>query len=109
MTRGIHLKQLTATDLGLLGLPEALLGEGQTEDPIPIETGAERPAAPAAELALELDLGSVPDLAGDLPTELASAADPFLSLLTQEVRLTLEETLVLLDQALAVSQELRSG
>jgi hypothetical protein len=104
MTRGIHLKQLTATDLGLLGLPEALLGEGQTEDPIPIETGAERPAAPV----VEPDLECLPGLAGGL-ADLESGTDPFLSLLTQEVRLTLEETLVLLDQALAVSQQLRSG
>ncbi len=29
MTRGIHLKHLTSTDLGLLGLPEDALPEGQ--------------------------------------------------------------------------------
>jgi hypothetical protein len=76
MTRGIHLKHLTATDLGLLGLPEELLGEG-----------GEDAAAPT---------GAVQELAGE--------ADPVLSRLTQEVRRTLEEALALLDQALAAGQ-----
>ena len=79
MTRGIHLKHLTATDLGLLGLPEDLLP------------------------------GGVPKARNEAEDWLASDADPVLSRLTQEVRLTLEETLVLLDQALALGQGSRSG
>jgi hypothetical protein len=85
MTRGIHLKHLTATDLGLLGLPEDLLGEGAPKATRQIES----PAEPAPETASE--------------------SDPVLSHLTQEVRVTLEETLILLDQALAVGQGCRSG
>ncbi len=81
MTRGIHLKHLTATDLGLLGLSEELLVEG--------ELNAQSPAEDVHELAGE--------------------ADPVLSRLTEEVRLTLEEALVLLDQALSVGQSYRSG
>jgi len=73
MTRGIHLKQLTATDLGLLGLPEDLLE-------------AEAASADAHQLASE--------------------GDPTLARITQEVRATLEETLALLDQALALGQDL---
>jgi len=79
MTRGIHLKHLTATDLGLLGLPEDLLP------------------------------GGVPKAQREAGDWLASDADPVLSRLTQEVRLTLEETLDLLDQALALGQGSRSG
>lgn len=82
MTRGIHLKHLTATDLGLLGLPEGLLAERVSPDGARID--------PATELACE--------------------TDPVLARLTQEVRLTLEEALVLLEQALAVGQgEIRPG
>jgi len=81
MTRGIHLKHLTATDLGLLGLSEELLRE---------------PGSPAG-------------VAGGGGSELAEQADPVLSRLTEEVRRTLEEALILLDQALAVGQGLRSG
>jgi hypothetical protein len=81
MTRGIHLKHLTATDLGLLGLPEDVLTEG-----IPQSEGQAEPAP-----------------------ELASEVDPVLSRLTREVRATLEETLMLLDQALGQGQGCRSG
>jgi hypothetical protein len=81
MTRGIHLKHLTATDLGLLGLPEEAIAEG-----IPQDAGQ---GARAAELAGEVD--------------------PVLSRLTREVRVTLEETLLLLDQALGLGQGCRSG
>jgi hypothetical protein len=71
MTRGIHLKHLTATDLSLLGLPEDLL---------------EAEAASAD------------------PHQLATEGDPILARIAQEVRATLEDTLVLLDQALALGQ-----
>jgi hypothetical protein len=81
MTRGIHLKHLTATDLGLLGLPEDVLTEGIHHDEVQAES------AP----------------------ELASEVDPVLSRLTREVRVTLEETLMLLDQALGLGQGCRSG
>lgn len=79
MTRGIHLKHLTVTDLGLLGLSEDLLGEGM----------------PTAEPTAEVVRG------------LAGEADPVMSRLTEEVRRTLEETLALLEQALAVGQGCR--
>jgi hypothetical protein len=72
MTRGIHLKQLTATNLSLLGLPEALL-EAQ---------------APPAD-----------------PRPLDAEGDPALARITQEVRATLEDTLALLDQALALGPD----
>lgn len=81
MTRGIHLKHLTVADLGLLGLSEDLLAEGTST------------AEPRAEV--------VQELAGD--------ADPVMSRLTEEVRRTLEETLALLEQALAVGQGYRSN
>jgi len=41
--------------------------------------------------------------------ELAGEVDPVLSRLTREVRVTLEETLLLLDQALGLGQGCRSG
>jgi hypothetical protein len=81
MTRGIHLKHLTVADLGLLGLPEDLLAEGTST------------AEPRAEVVHEL----------------AGEADPVMSRLTEEVRRTLEETLALLEQALAVGQGCRSN
>ena len=81
MTRGIHLKHLTAADMGLLGLPEDVLTDG-------VPQGAVR-AEPVPELASEVD--------------------PVLSRLTREVRVTLEETLLLLDQALGLGQGCRSG
>jgi hypothetical protein len=69
MTRGIHLKHLTATDLGLLGLPQELLeSEGASAD----------------------------------HQELAAEGDPALARITQEVRVTLEDALALLDEALAL-------
>lgn len=71
MTRGIHLKRLTATDLSLLGLPEDLL---------------------------EADAASAD------PRQLATEGDPALARITREVRATLEDTLALLDQALALGQ-----
>jgi hypothetical protein len=74
MTRGIHLKHLTATDLGLLGLQDDLLQGGATD----------AVAEPVAALADE--------------------ADPVLASLTKEVRETLEEALFLLDQALELGQ-----
>jgi hypothetical protein len=71
MTRGIHLKQLTATNLSLLGLPEELLAaQAQPADPRP----------------------------------LAAEGDPALARITREVRATLEDTLALLDQALALGR-----
>jgi hypothetical protein len=71
MTRGIHLKQLTATNLSLLGLPEELLAaQAQPADPHP----------------------------------LAAEGDPALARITREVRATLEDTLALLDQALALGR-----
>ena len=81
MTRGIHLKHLTATDLGLLGLSEEVLTEGIPHD------GVQAEADPG----------------------LASEVDPVLSRLTREVRVTLEETLMLLDQALGLGQGCRPG
>ena len=81
MTRGIHLKHLTATDLGLLGLSEERLREP----------------------------GSAAETAAEGCRELAAEADPVLSRLTEEVRHTLEEALVLLEQALAVGRGLRPG
>ncbi len=71
MSRGIHLKQLTNTDLGLLGLPDDLLE-------------AEPPSAG--------------------PRQLAAEGDPTLARIIQEVLVTLEDALVLLDQALAFGQ-----
>lgn len=71
MTRGIHLKHLTATDLSLLGLPQELLeADGVSAD----------------------------------PDQLATEGDPTLVRITQEVRAALEDTLVLLDQALTLGQ-----
>ena len=81
MTRGIHLKHLTAADMGLLGLPEDLLTDGGPQSAVRAEP--------------------VPELAGEV--------DPVLSRLTREVRVTLEETLLLLDQALGLGQGCRSG
>lgn len=69
MTRGIQLKQLTGTNLSLLGLPEELLAA----------------QAPPAD-----------------PNPLAAEDDPALTRITREVRATLEDTLALLDQALAL-------
>jgi hypothetical protein len=71
MTRGIHLKQLTGTNLSLLGLPEDLLDA----------------QAPSAD-----------------PRHLAAEGDPALARITQEIRATLEDTLALLDQALALGR-----
>lgn len=71
MTRGIHLKQITNTDLGLLGLPDDLMG---------------------AEVAF-VD-----------HRQLAEERDPSLARIIQEVIATLEETLDLLDRALAFDQ-----
>jgi hypothetical protein len=71
MTRGIHLKQLTATNLSLLGLPEELLAA----------------QAPPAD-----------------PRPLVAEGDPALARITREVRATLEDTLALLDQALALGR-----
>jgi hypothetical protein len=45
MTRGIHLKQITNTDLGLLGLPEALL-------PTEVASAGSRPLAGEMDPAL---------------------------------------------------------
>ncbi len=81
MTRGIHLKHLTAADMGLLGLPEDVLTDGVPQSAV--------------------RAGPVPELAGEV--------DPVLSRLTREVRVTLEETLLLLDQALGLGQGCRSG
>lgn len=74
MTRGIHLKQLTTTDLDALGLRDAQ--RAQSPD------GTEAQIAPAAALA---------------------DADPALSRVVCEVREGLEGTLRLLDQALAAT------
>lgn len=71
MSRGIHLKQLTNTDLGLLGLPDDLL---EAEDPS----------------------------AG--PRQLSAERDPALATIIREVLVTLQDALVLLDQALAFGQ-----
>jgi hypothetical protein len=79
MTRGIHLKHLTATDLGLLGLPDDLLQGGATD-------------------AAAVSADSAPALAGEV--------DPVLTSLTREVREALEEALFLLDQALELGQPL---
>ncbi len=119
MTRGIHLKHLTANDLGLLGLPEAPLAEdgadaaGQTpappqiqppgSPPSPIPTPGVTKPHPQANLPLDApqDDGE-PDLEDEVPWH-----DPVLAFVTAQVRLTLEETLDLLDQALALGEDCR--
>ena len=81
MTRGIHLKHLTAADLGLLGLPEELLGEGHEP----------------------LEAVSLADADGE--AECPTGQDALLLGITRDVRVTLEEALTLLDQALAIGQQ----
>jgi hypothetical protein len=74
MTRGIHLKRLTTTDLDALGLRDALPGADRADTQADVE--------PAPALA---------------------DADPALSRAVCEVREGLEGTLRLLDQALAAT------
>jgi hypothetical protein len=73
MTRGIHLKHLTSSDLGLLGLPEAVLPESQ----------------PPGKAAHSMLLAEV---------------DPALAKVVRELRLGLQGTLELLEEALAQDQ-----
>jgi hypothetical protein len=75
MTRGIHLKRLTTTDLGALGLRDAPHGAGGVD--------------------VQADVDPAPALAD---------ADPALSRVVCEVREGLEGALRLLDQALAATR-----
>jgi hypothetical protein len=87
MTRGIHLKHLTATNLRLLGLSDELLGTGKSQ----IEVKGEHSQDPDVDVSMQG----------------AWERDPVLRGIALDVRITLEETLILLDQALAVGQGCR--
>ncbi len=105
MTRGIHLKRLRSSDLGLLGLqgpePQAAAGGRADESPLPPETevpaaiaGAAARAAPPANPQRPMESGAAP---ADEPEE---PEDPEreLAAITREIRLGLEETLRMLSQ-----------
>ena len=113
MSRGIHLKQLTETDLGLLGLPGESLaharpGPGSAEDPDtaarpsvhPAETPAPPPAPPPAGTPRAgpppNPSKSPPGPATPIALEAESGEVPDLSALTREICQGLEDTLQLL-------------
>lgn len=83
MTRGIQLKQLSAADLGHLGIPPDLLGD---------------PDAWFGEPAGDLYPGDEPD--DGLPFTMSGDEDPDLRALAHDLRAGLEETLALLTAAL---------
>jgi hypothetical protein len=95
MTRGIQLKQLTSTDLGLLGLPD----HGLDEAPAELE--------PVQELALDPPRGSLAegtaplDLEGDPEFEWEASPGLDLAAVAREIRAGLEETLRLLQPGAA--------
>jgi hypothetical protein len=84
MARGIHLKTLSTTDLGYLGLPPDLASCEPPDD-----AGAAPLDASADSLALLLE------------TLDPAALDERALSAAREVRVTLEDVLVLLDEALA--------
>mgnify|MGYP001024876012 FL=1 len=85
MTRGIQLKQLSATDLGHLNLPVDLLGPRQGD----------------------FDADSVKNALSMLSGELSDGADgvPGPVSVAREVRICLEETLAILTDALGADAD----
>lgn len=107
MTRGIHLKRLRSSDLGLLGLPgpepQAAADGRADESPLPPGTevpdamagrGAAR-AAPPANPQRPMESGAAP---ADEPAGEPEDPERELAELTREIRLGLEDTLRLLSQ-----------
>lgn len=100
MSRGIHLKQLTETDLGLLGLPGEAIPAAQRasahqEVPDRAAEPSSDPPALAGRAAPPSNPANAP-LAAAKAMESESGEAPDLIALTREIREGLEDTLRLL-------------